>query len=118
MFNTNYSIEVFYKTTLISKIWVNNNNVTFENYGNVLPVFLPFGIKTSATIEDLEEFYEFRCFPRERANCKQILKGLGVDCYEPELICRKTHGLQFDDFVWLQFSDEPQVCWNDIKLRD
>ena len=25
--------------------------------------------------------------------------------------------MQFDDFMWLQFSDEPQVRWDDIKLR-
>lgn len=65
----------------------------------------------------LEEFYEERCFPKERANCKEILRTLGLDCYESELICRKTHDLQFDDFLWLQFSDETQVCWDDIRMR-
>ena len=45
-------------------------------------------------------------------------KTLGLDYYDPELICRKTHGVQFDDFTWIQFSDEPQVNYNDIKLRD
>ena len=71
-----------------------------------------------ATYEDLMEFYEERCFPRERANCKTVLKSIGLDYYDPELICRKTHGQQFDDFMWIQFSDEPQVEYKDIKLRD
>lgn len=118
MFNYSYSVNVFLKDDLISKVSVNGTEVTFQNVEGVDPVFLPFGVKTCATIDDLSNFYESRCFPRERENCKEILKELGVDCYIPELICRKTHGVQFDDFVWLQFSDEPQVCWNDIKWRD
>lgn len=111
-----YSIKVYMKEQLVCDISV-GDTVKFVNYIDN-PVFLPFGVNTTATHSDLEEFFEERCFPRERANCKQVLHRLGLDCYEPELICRKTHGLQFDDFIWLQFSDEPQVCWNDIKLRD
>ena len=117
MFNTNYDVEVYFKEDLQSIIHVRGSQVTFENFGTQ-PIWLPFGVKTSATMEDLEEFYEDRCFPRERVNCKDLLRRMGLDCYEPELICRKTHGLQFDDFTWLQFSDEPQVKWEDIKLRD
>ena len=48
-------------------------------------------------------------------NAKVLLRGLGLDYYDPELICRKTHGQQFDDFVWMQFSDEPQVRYEDIR---
>lgn len=117
LYNTNYDIKVYMKEELISEISVRGTSVTSKNYIDFV-VFLPFGVKTEATVDDLEEFFEERCFPRERANCKDILRELGLDCYEPELICRKTHGLQFDDFIWLQFSDEPQVCWKDIKLRD
>ena len=39
--------------------------------------------------EYLESVFEDRCFPREQANCNDILRRLGLDCYEPELICRK-----------------------------
>lgn len=112
-----YSFKVYVKEKLISAVFVDGNNVSFKNYSDFY-LFLPFGVKESATYEDLMEFYEDRCFPRERANCKEILHNLGVDFYDPELICRKTHGLQFDDFIWLQFSDEPQVRWEDIKIRD
>jgi hypothetical protein len=117
MYNTDYFVKVFYKKELISEIEVKGTSVSFKNYIDD-PVWLPFGVDTSADINRLEEFYEDRCFPRERVNCKELLHDLGLDCYEPELICRKTHGLQFDDFIWLQFSDEPQVCWDDIKMRD
>ena len=117
MFNTEYNIKVYSKEELISEIYVRGSSVNFKNYGYPA-VMLPFGIRTSATYNDLMDFYESRCFPRERANCKEILHNLGLDYYEPEMICRKTHGLQFDDFIWLQFSDEPQVRYKDIKMRD
>lgn len=117
MFNTDYDVKVYRKEELVSEIQVRGTLVTFENYTDFV-LDLPFGIRTSATVDDLEEFFEDRCFPRERVNAKDLLHDLGLDYYEPELICRKTHGMQFDDFIWLQFSDEPQVCWNDIKLRD
>jgi hypothetical protein len=117
MYNTDYSVKVYYKENIISEIEVKGTCVSFVNYTDNI-IFLPFGVDTVADIKRLDRFYEDRCFPRERANCKEILNRLGLDCYEPELICRKTHGLQFDDFIWLQFSDEEQVCWEDIKMRD
>lgn len=112
-----YSFKVYNKEILCSEVIVDNEIVKFKNFIDIIH-WLPFGVRTSATYKDLLEFYEERCFPRERANCKTVLKTLGLDYYDPELICRKTHGVQFDDFTWIQFSDEPQVNYNDIKLRD
>lgn len=112
-----YSFKAFYKEILLSEVFVDGKDVKVVHYSDLV-IFRPFGVRESVTYQDLLEFYEDRCFPRERVNCKTVLKSIGLDYYDPELICRKTHGVQFDDFVWLQFSDEPQVCWKDIKLRD
>lgn len=117
MCNDNYDVTVYFKEEKTSEVHIRNGKVTFENFIDN-PLWLPFGIKTEATMNDLEDFYEERCFPKERGNCKDILNALDVPCYEPELICRKTHGQQFDDFLWLQFSDEPQVQYKDIALRN
>ena len=116
MYNACYDVKVYSKDRLTCEIHVRNGAVMFENHSN-FPLELPFGVMTSATEDDLEDFYRERCFPEERSNCKDLLRQLGLDYYEPEQICRKTHGLQFDDFLWLQFSDEPQVSWEEIKLR-
>lgn len=114
-----YSFKTYLKERLTCEVFVDDNkNVRFINHLKDQPCWVPFGIKTEVTYKDLLEFYEERCFPRERANCKTVLKSLGLDYYDPELICRKTHGLQFDDFLWIQFSDEPQVRYEEIKLRD
>ena len=116
MFNTDYDLSVYVQNTLTCVVKVRGTSVTFTNY-TTDPIWLPFGVHKEANLDMLEDFYEDRCFPRERVNCKQILRDLGLDCYEPELICRKTHGLQFDDTLWLQFSDEPQVTFDEIRLR-
>lgn len=112
-----YSFKVYLKELLTSEVFVRGTSVTFKNYIDD-PLWLPFGTRKVATYKDLLEFYEDRCFPKERANCKTVLKSIGLDVYDVEQICRKTHGLQFDDFIWIQFSDEPQVTWNEIKIRD
>jgi hypothetical protein len=118
MFNTGYTLEVYMQDHLTSRVEVSKTGeITFTNFTDIA-VFLPFGVNKTATMKDLQKFYEDRCFPRERVNCDEILKDLGLDCYDPERICRITHGQQFDDFIWLQFSDEPQVEYKDIKLRD
>lgn len=112
-----YDVNLYYKTELITEIHVKGTEVTFENHSD-LDFLTAFGVRTKVTYADLLEFYEARCFPRERVNARGLIKALGLDYYDPEMICRKTHGMQFDDFLWLQFSDEPQVKYDDIKLRD
>ena len=69
------------------------------------------------THKDIDEFFEDRCFPESRFNCRQLLKDLEIDFYEPSLIVQKTHGVQFDDYFWLRFEGEG-LCFNDIKVRD
>lgn len=113
-----YEVDVYWEEELMCEIVVSNKTVFFKNHECSAPKILyPFGIREHATYENLMEFYESRCFPKERENCKELLKLLGVDTYEPELICRKTHGTQWDDFIWLQFSDEDKVSYKDIRLR-
>jgi len=79
---------------------------------------LPFGVNKNPTISDLNRFFESRCFPKERANCKQILEDLGLDEYIPLEIVRKTHGRQLEDYCWVKFEGEELDYESDIKLRD
>ena len=69
-------------------------------------VELPFGTWGSeADIKDVEELLETRCFPRTRANCRQILDSGGLQFYNPLEICRKTEGRMSDDKFWMRFHD-------------
>lgn len=111
-----YEVKVYWKDEqLVCRITV-DKGVKFTNYTDDT-LKLPFGVRTEVGEKDLQEFYRERAFPEERDNCKEVLNALGLNYYDAESVCRKTHGLQFDDFLWLQFSDEPQVKYSDIKLR-
>ena len=116
MAKVNYDIDVYCWEELTCKVHVRGTDVTFENFTDKV-IMLPFGVRTSVTYQDLLNFYESRCFPKERENCKEILNLMGLDYYDEEAICRITHGTQFDDFMWMNFSDGEQVTFEGIRLR-
>lgn len=68
------------------------------------------------TVDDVMNFLEDRCFPRERVNARQLLNDLGLKSYNPLRIVKKTHGLMVDDFLWIKFRGE-KVTYDNIKIR-
>ena len=61
-----------------------------------------FGVIERPTWEDFEFFLEDRCFPRERGNCKSILKTMGISDYDPLQIIEKTQGRMAEDKQWIK----------------
>jgi len=111
---------VMEKETELAKVTADykTGTVHVENYTEDT-IFRPFGIRESGlTIDDLEYFMETRCFPRGRANAKQLLSDLGLNSYDPIGIVTKTHGKLWDDFCWIKFEGEDLDYERDIKLRD
>jgi hypothetical protein len=94
-----------------------NKSVTCVNYTNDITL-RPFGVNDNPTMADVGEFFESRCFPRERRNCKQLLADLGLTEYVPLSIVEKTHGRQLEDYCWIKFEGEELDYERDIKLRD
>lgn len=45
---------------------------------------------------------DYRCFPRSRANLKEILRDIGVDSYDPLQIIEKTDGRMAEDKQWIE----------------
>lgn len=60
-----------------------------------------FGVIKNPSWEDFEYFLEQRCFPKSRANIKEILKNLDVPYYDPLLIIEKTQGRMAEDYQWI-----------------
>ena len=65
------------------------------------PLSTTFGVNTSPTWEDLENFLEERCVPRQRDGLQYYLRELGLDHYDPLAIVRKTQGRMAEDNCWL-----------------
>lgn len=61
-----------------------------------------FGVVQDPDWERFEEFLESRCFPRSRANLKEILRDIGVDSYDPLQIIEKTGGRMAEDKQWIE----------------
>ena len=94
-----------------------NRRVTCVNHTDDVTL-QPFGAKDNPNMADVGEFFESRCFPRERRNCDQLLADLGLDYYTPLGIVRKTHGRLLEDYCWIRFEGEELDYERDIKLRD
>jgi hypothetical protein len=69
------------------------------------------------SVDRLLTYFEGRCFPRSRGDAEKILNSLGMSNYSPLGIVRKTHGVLFDDYVWLRFEGEENLTYEDIGYR-
>lgn len=81
-----------------------NQTVKIENKTDEI-LDTAFGVKQTPTWEDYEHFLEERCFPRSRDKLKLVLQDVGVQCYDPLQIIRKTQGRMHDDHLWLEIID-------------
>ena len=54
------------------------------------------------TWDDLQIFLKDRCVPQERDGLKYYLSDLGLDCYDPLAIIRKTEGRMAEDSCWIK----------------
>ncbi|MBE6901170.1 MAG: hypothetical protein E7478_01715 [Ruminococcaceae bacterium] len=48
------------------------------------------------SFRDFEQYLESRCFPRYRANRKEIFKAIGIDYYDPWSLVHRTRGIMMD----------------------
>lgn len=109
------SLDYFFKDELCTHIVIDNHlRVTVIDYTNNF-FHRAFGTPTKLSANDVFDFLEGRCFPRTRANCKELLAMIDLETYSPLDICRVTHGIMSDDYFWVRFGDEPELTWDDIK---
>lgn len=100
-----YPLRLFYyyKESLCTIIDVNEpmQKIKIKNFSKN-PIFCAFGVITSPSFKDYEEFLESRCFPRTRDKMKLILRDLDLPFYDSFLIIQKTHGKMAEDDFWIK----------------
>ena len=72
--------------------------------------------KEELSLYELGEILKYRCWDQKRENIEKYLYKLGLTDFNPYKICRKTHGVMFQDKIWFRYKDE-LLCWNDVKCR-
>ncbi len=79
--------------------------VTISNFTKD-PILCAFGVNEHPTWENYNNFLENRCTPRSRDKVKIWLREIGVDVYDPLLICQKTEGRMYGDTFHIKFIKE------------
>ncbi|MBT2290414.1 hypothetical protein J7E73_14940 [Paenibacillus albidus] len=104
--------EVLEHDRVIAKIKLDYMNQTVDVWqdNSVSPIFLPFPTKKKVNVGDVLDYFESRCFPRTRHHVDKVLQSLNLRDYVPTEIVKQTHGVLYDDYVWIRFSDEELTC--------
>ena len=96
--------DVYVNETLCTEVTydVQNETVTIINHTDDI-LNRAFGTNEHPTIDDVMHFLEKRCFPKERANIKTLLRLLDLDDYNVEEIVKKTEGRMEEDHKYVIF---------------
>lgn len=78
--------------------------ISIENFVEE-PYRQAFG-RQEVTFDSIDWFFRDRCFPETRVDCIELCEMLGLDHFDAEAICRKTHGKCIEDFQWIKFDGE------------
>lgn len=109
-----------YQDSIYADIWFNYylNYIKVKNRSDDW-YHLPFGRKAEAevTLADLDFMLEARCFERERGDAEQILKDMGLPCYDPLAIVRITNGFLVDDHEWIRFDDPMELSLEALQQK-
>lgn len=97
------------------RVQVDKLNVKLTSY-NTNPIYKQFPTSTP-TANDVLDWLEDRCFPKERANRDEVLENMGLTVYDPLSIISVTHGLVWDDYIWIKWEGE-DIDYDSIKIRD
>ena len=68
-------------------------------------------------INNVIKFLETRCVPKTRDGIQELLRRkYKMKEYSALGICRQTHGVMYNDFLWIKFNDE-QTRFEDVRIR-
>ena len=110
-----YSFEVFWKNELSARVSVRKDRVHISRY-IIHPVHQIFHADT-ITRYQLTEILRSRCIDEGRSDVGRVLKAMGVNEYNPLEIVRRTHGVSYNDYIWIRFPGE-KLRAEDVMVRD
>lgn len=111
-----YKFYTYWKNEPTSEVTVSadRRNVSYIIYKREIPK-VPY-LFENPTVEQIYNFLETRCMPEGRTQLGEYLDDLGLAEYNPWEIVKITHGVMWEDFLWLKFPGE-DITWEDVKVR-
>lgn len=68
------------------------------------------------TYDMVQDLLNWRCFPKDRENCKELLSDIGLKTYDNIAILKETHGVMTDDWYWIRFDGE-DLTFEDVRKK-
>lgn len=109
-----FSLEVWWKNRLTAKVHSEGPKVYVESTEKS-PLKRLFPNKT-LTRHQASEVLKMRCWDQQRPDIKDLLAARGLTEYVPLDIVRKTHGVSYNDFLWIKFPGE-NLRAEDVLVR-
>lgn len=104
-------LEIYHRDRLLCVITKENN----EYKANVVEVNVMHPFKNGIVNgDDVYSFLIERVFDFGRGDRDELLSLLGLKEYNAYEIAKKTHGILFQDFIWLKFDDD-EIEWAEVK---
>lgn len=99
-----YNFEVYCDRELCSKVITKDNKVYIERY--ILHPLKQIFYKDEMNIFELSQVLKLRCWDDNREDLKELLAAIGLFDNNPFEICRKTHGMMYQDHIWFKYEGE------------
>ena len=106
----NFSLEVWCKNILTAMLHSEGKNLYVVSTENN-PIKRLFPNMTLSRYQ-ASEVLKMRCWDPGRPDIRELLAACGLTKYVPLDIVRKTHGVSYNDFLWIKFPGE------DLRAED
>ena len=113
-FADKFTFEVFWKNELSARVSVNNSKVHVSRY--ILHPVRQIFSSDNISRNQLNEVLKLRCLEEGRVDIQSKLKAWGLNEYNPLEIVKKTHGVSFNDYIWIRFPGE-NITAEDVLVR-
>lgn len=109
-----FSLEVWWKNRLTAKVHSEGTKVYVESTEkNPMKRLFP---NMTLSRYQASEVLKMRCWDPGRPDIKELLAACGLTKYIPLDIVRKTHGVSYNDFLWIKFPGE-NLRAEDVLVR-
>ena len=99
--------DVKYDSTTAESKWLGEKHIK-----------IPRGMfPENITVKNISAFCESRQPPRTRVDIDRILREkYELMDYLPMQMCKKSHGITMEDFLWMKFDNE-DITYDDVRVR-
>lgn len=108
-----FRFETFWRDEKTSDVDVKSDKVYIKRF-TTHPAKQIFCADEMSRFELGDIVLKSRCFDKNRPDCNELLEHMGLEDYDVYKICRKTHGIMVQDFIWFRYEGE-DIQWSDIE---